>query len=77
MNVRSIAVAAVAVWVSSAAFAGGPPAKPAAAQPAPVRAQTLIEDLAAGMREVLRAVTPQVSLPAIEIKLPTIEGAAR
>jgi len=33
---------------------------------------TVLEDLAAGMREFLRAVTPVITLPAIEIALPTL-----
>ena len=45
-------------------------------QPAP-REQTLLEEVAAGMREVLRAVTPEISLPKLEIKLPTLDRAPR
>jgi hypothetical protein len=72
MKSRSIAIAVVAVLATSAAFAGAPALKVAAPQPAP-RAQTLLEDVAAGMREVLRAVTPEISLPAVELKLPTLD----
>jgi hypothetical protein len=74
MNIRSISVAAVAVLAASAAFARAPESAPAEPQAA-LRVQTLIEELAAGMREVLRAVAPEISLPAIEIKLPKLDGA--
>jgi hypothetical protein len=73
MNTRSIAIAVVAFIATSTAFAGAPAAKVAAPQPAP-RAQTLVEELADGMREILRAVTPEISLPTIEIKLPTLDA---
>lgn len=77
MKIRFIAIAVVAVLSTSAAFAGSAPAvKAVEGQPAP-RAQTLLEDIAAGMRQVLRSVTPEVSLPKIEITLPTLQGAAR
>ena len=33
---------------------------------------TVLEDLAAGMRDFLREVTPVITLPAIEIALPTL-----
>jgi hypothetical protein len=33
---------------------------------------TVLEDLAAGMRELLRTATPVITLPAIEIVLPTL-----
>jgi hypothetical protein len=71
MKIRSIALAAAAVATTCAVFAEAPAHKPVAPQPAP-REQTVLQDLAAGMREILRAVTPEISLPAIEIKLPTL-----
>ena len=71
MKIRSIVLAALAVTATSAAFAEAPARKAAPApQPLP-REQTVLEELAVGMRDVLRAVTPEVSLPALEIKLPT------
>jgi len=72
MKIRSIAIAAVAFLATSAAFADAPAPRVAEPQPAP-RAQTLLADLAAGMREVLRAVTPEISLPTVEVKLPTLD----
>jgi hypothetical protein len=74
MNIRSIAIATVAVLAASAAFARAPEPASAQLQGTP-RVQVLIEELAAGMREVLRAVTPEVSLPAVEIKLPKLDAA--
>jgi hypothetical protein len=76
MNVRSFALAAVALIAISPAFADAPKAAPTEAQPA-VRAQTVLEELAAGMREVLRAVMPEISLPALELELPALDRAAR
>jgi hypothetical protein len=76
MNVRSLAFAALAVIATSAAIAEAPqPPRPAAKiQPEPVvREQTLLEEVAAGMREILRAVTPDIALPALSIELPTLE----
>ena len=76
MNIRSIALAAVAALATSSAFAAAHAPKAAEAERAP-RAQTLVEELAAGMRDVLRAVTPDVSLPKLEIKLPPLDRAPR
>lgn len=73
MKIRSIVLTAVAVAATSAAFAETPTAKVAAPQPAP-REQTLLADIAVGMREILRTVAPEISLPTIEIKLPTPGG---
>jgi len=70
MKIRFIAIAAVAALTTSAAFADPP--SPVAAEPAP-RAQTLVTEIAAAMRDVLRTVTPEISLPAVEVKLPAIE----
>jgi hypothetical protein len=73
MKIRSIASAAIAVVAASAAFADLPAAKVAEPQPAP-RAETLLEEIADGMREVLRVVTPEISLPTVEVKLPTLDA---
>lgn len=75
MKIRSLAVPAVAVFATCSAFAAAPAPKPEP-QPTP-RAPTLLEDLGTGMRDVLRAVTPEVSLPKLEIKLPPLERAQR
>ena len=72
MKIRPIAIAVVAVLVTSAAFGGTPTPKPAEPQPA-AREQTLLDEIAAGMRETLRAVAPEISLPALEVKLPTLD----
>lgn len=75
MKIQSIAIAVVAVVAASASasasatFADAPAPKAAEPHPAP-RAQTLLDEVAAGMREILRAVSPEISLPAIEVKLP-------
>jgi hypothetical protein len=78
MKIRSIALAIVTVLATSAALAEGPAPK---AEPKPVpREQTLVEEISVGMREILRAVTPEISLPTIEVKLPTLDarsGASR
>jgi hypothetical protein len=82
MKIRFIPVAVVAALASSAAFADaratleGPrreASKVAAPQPAP-RAQSLVQEIAAGMREVLHAATPEIALPALELKLPTVDA---
>jgi hypothetical protein len=73
MKIQSIAIAAVASLVASAAFAGEPTLEVAQSQPAP-RGPTLLAEVTAGMREILRAVTPEISLPTIEIKLPTLDA---
>ena len=78
MKIRSIALAAVAALATSSAFAAAPAPAPKAAEPQPApRAQTLLEELAAGTRDVLRAVVPEVSLPKLEIKLPPLDRAPR
>ena len=72
MNVRRFALAAVTLAATSAAFAAEP--KGAAAEPqAETRPQTVLQELAAGMREVLRSVVPEISLPALELKLPAFD----
>jgi hypothetical protein len=76
MNARSLALAAVALVATSPLFADAPQRKPAEAQPA-VREQSVLEELVAGMREIVRAVVPEIALPALEIKLPTLGADAR
>jgi hypothetical protein len=79
MKIRSIALAIVAVLATSAALAEAPARKPAEPGPTP-REQTLVEEISAGMRDILRAVTPEISLPTIEVKLPALDarkGASR
>jgi len=72
MNVRHFAIATVALVATSGLFAEE--AKPAPAQPQrETREQPVLRELAAGMRDVLRAVVPEISLPALELKLPTID----
>ena len=74
MNARSFALAAVALVAASAAFAEQP--KPATTEPqSTAREQTVLEELAAGMREILSAVVPEISVPALELKLPTLDRA--
>jgi len=73
MKIRSIALAVVATLATSAALAEGPARKPADPQAAP-REQTLVQEISAGMRDILRAVTPEISLPTIEVKLPTLDA---
>jgi hypothetical protein len=73
MKIRSIAIAAVTCLAASTAFAGEPAPKVAQPQPAP-RGQTLLAEVTTGMREILRTVTPEISLPTIEIKLPTLDA---
>jgi hypothetical protein len=75
MKIRSIAVAVVAVLATSSAFAAAPAPK-AESQAAP-RVETLLDELAAGMRDVLRAVAPEISLPKLEIKLPPLDRSPR
>lgn len=80
MKVRSIAFAAIAVIAASAALAEAPesPQPAANVRPEPVvREQTLLEEVAAGMREILRAVTPDIALPKLSLELPKLEIAAR
>jgi len=69
MNVRSFALAALALVAISPAFAEAPK-RPA------VLEQTLLEELVAGMREIVVAAAPEISLPKVELKLPTLERVA-
>jgi hypothetical protein len=71
MQIRSIVVASVALLAASAAFAGEPGPKVAQGQPA-ARQETVLKEVTAGMREILRAATPEISLPALEVKLPAL-----
>jgi hypothetical protein len=78
MKIRAFSVAAVAAFAMSATsltFAGEPVLQPAES-PAP-RKQTLLEDLAAGMRDVLRTVVPEIALPQMDLKLPTLDSRGR
>jgi hypothetical protein len=72
MNVRSIVFTAVALSATSVALAVAPDrehAEPRAAAPE----RTLIEQLADGMREMLRAAAPEIALPALELTLPKLD----
>jgi hypothetical protein len=80
MNVRSIAFAALAVIATSTVIAEAPQSSQPAAEIRPqpvVREQTLLEELATGMREIVRAVTPDIALPALSIELPALVIGAR
>lgn len=73
MNIRSIALAIVATLATSAAFAQAQ--APRSAEPqAAAREQKLVDEIAAGMREILRAVTPEISLPKVEVRLPALDA---
>ena len=77
MKIELSALALVGSLATSAAFAEEPHARqPVELQPA-AREQTLVEELAAGMREIIRAVTPEISLPSIEVKLPSLDALAK
>jgi hypothetical protein len=76
MKTRTAALALAAALATSAAFAEAAP-KPAQPTHTAPRTQTLVQDLAAGAREILRAVTPEISLPAVELKLPTLDARGR
>jgi len=76
MKIRSIGLTAVALVTTSAAFANAPEQKSLAAHPA-AREQTLLENLASGMRNLLRSVAPEISLPKIELKLPALDASRR
>ena len=76
MTIRSIALTALALLSTSAAFADAPEQRSPASQPA-AREQTLLENLADGMRELLRAAAPEISLPTIELKLPALDLSRR
>ena len=76
MKIRSIALTTVALLSTSAAFADAPEQKPREPQPV-ASEQTLLENLANGMRELLRAAAPEISLPSIELKLPALDPSRR
>jgi hypothetical protein len=76
MKIRSIALSAVALTAVSAAFAGTPESQ-RTSQPSGDNSSTLLTEIAASMRDLLRAVTPEISLPALEVKLPTLEPRRR
>jgi hypothetical protein len=76
MKTRSLALMAIALSTASAALAEAPERKPATPEPAAYE-QTLLADLAGGMRDLLRAVVPEISLPAVELKLPRLHGEGR
>lgn len=76
MKIRSIALSAIALTAISAAFAGTPESQ-RAPQPTAAGNSTLLTEIAASMRDLLRAVTPEISLPALEVKLPTLEPRPR
>jgi hypothetical protein len=73
MTTRSLLLA-VTLATSSAAF-GQTLERPttAATRETPAREQTLLVELVNGMRELIEAVVPEISLPAIELKLPTLD----
>ena len=71
MNARSFVLAAAALIAISPALAETP--KRPTVEPRPtVREQTLLEELTAGMREIVVAVVPEISLPKLELKLPAL-----
>jgi hypothetical protein len=72
MKARSFSLTAVALLATSAAFADAPERHAPSSQ-STARAQTVLADLGNGMRELLRAVVPEISLPSIELKLPKLE----
>lgn len=76
MKIRSLLLTALALLSTSAAFANAPEQKSREPQPA-AREQPLLENLANGMRELLRAAVPEISLPTIELKLPALDPSRR
>ena len=75
MNIRSIALAAVAALGDLCRIRRRARAEGGRSRNRPPREQTLLEELAAGMRELLRAAAPEISLPTIELKLPPLDRA--
>jgi len=73
MNLRNLCIATVAYAAFSPAL--GTPADSAAFEEArdnaPAEAN-LAQEIVASMRDLLDAVTPEISLPAVEIELPTL-----
>jgi hypothetical protein len=76
MTIRTSTIACVAFAAISTAFAATPESQRAPQQPADGHS-TLLTEIAASMRDLLRAVTPEISLPALEVKLPTLEPRRR
>ena len=72
MTIRYTLLAAIALAASSATL-GQALDRKTAEPPAPASEQTLLVELANGMRELIEAVVPEISLPAIELKLPTLD----
>ena len=72
MTTRYVLLAAVALATSSATL-GQALDRTTAKPPATASEQTLLVELANGMRELIEAVVPEISLPAIELKLPTLD----
>jgi hypothetical protein len=71
MNARSFILSAVAFAAVSPAFADASNRE----EPRPAaREQRLLRDLAAGMREIVAAVVPEISVPKLDLKLPTLDG---
>lgn len=74
MNMRGVWLTSVAVAASFATSAGADEAV-ATEKPAPVATEATLTptaEIVANMRELLLAVAPEISLPAIEIRLPTL-----
>jgi hypothetical protein len=76
MNVRTTIFSAIALAATSATFADAGIRQPAEPR-AEVRRETMIQDLGERMRALLAAVTPEISLPKIELTLPSLERGAR
>lgn len=72
MKIRSVLATAVALAATSAALAQALGQNVAEPQTATVE-RTLLAELAAGMRELIEAVVPEISLPAVELKLPRFD----
>lgn len=73
MSLRNLCLATVAYAAFSPAL--GAPADSTVTEEARDSApaeETLAEGIVASMRDLLDSVTPEISLPAIEIRLPTI-----
>jgi hypothetical protein len=75
MTVRCVLLTAVALAATAPALAQRLEQN-VEAQPAAVK-RTLLAELAAGMRELIEAFVPEISLPAIELPLPTFDADPR
>jgi hypothetical protein len=70
MNMRGIWLTSIAVAASAAALAEeNRIVGPGAADPTD---ETVTAEILASMREILRAVTPEISLPKIDVALPAL-----